>query len=73
MDSPELKGLMRTLSTDQGSGFTSEVMDILLAVLVLGVKVHNMTAVANSEGLGATSLSTMCSQESLQRLTRKVM
>ena len=44
------KGLMRTLSTDQGSGFTSEVMKILLAVL--GVKVHNLTAVANSEGLG---------------------
>ena len=44
------KGLMRTLSTDQGSGFTSAVMKTLLAVL--GVKVHNMTAVANSEGLG---------------------
>lgn len=44
---------MRTLSTDQGSGFTSDqsdVMNVLLAVL--GVKVHTITTVANSEGLG---------------------
>ena len=47
------KGLMRTLSSDRGSGFTYDVMNVLLAVL--GVKVHNMTAVANSEGLGGAT------------------
>ena len=47
-------GLMRTLTTDQGSPFTAEVFEVLRRLM--GVKVHNITSVGNSIALGDTKV-----------------
>jgi hypothetical protein len=52
---------MRTITTDQGSGFASEVMRELLTLL--GVKVHNFTAAGDSQGMGATESSNNAASE----------
>ena len=47
-------GLMRTLTTDQGSPFTAEVFEAMRKFM--GVKIHNLTSVGNSVALGDTEL-----------------
>lgn len=51
---------MRTLTIDQGSGSTSAAIEILFDVL--GVGVHNMTTMADPDGLrGNESISNVVS------------
>ncbi len=57
----KVRGLMRTLVTDQGSGFASEVMKELLRLL--GVQVHNFTAAGDSQGMGGTESSNNAASE----------
>ena len=57
----KVRGLMRTMTTDQAAGFTSEMLDVFLRIF--GVLVHNLTATGDSQGMGGTETSNNAASE----------